>query len=41
VTAAERRRARQDLEEYCGLDTEGMVEIVTALKVAAAQASRS
>ena len=32
VTAAERRRVRQDLEEYCGLDTLGMVQIVDQLK---------
>ena len=31
VTAAERRRVRQDLEEYCGLDTLGMVQIVDQL----------
>ena len=33
VTAAERRRVRQHLEEYCGLDTLGMVQIVNALKI--------
>ena len=32
VTAAERRRVRRDLEEYCGLDTLGMVQIVDQLK---------
>jgi hypothetical protein len=32
VTAAERRRVRQHLEEYCGLDTLGMVKIINALK---------
>jgi hypothetical protein len=32
VTAAERRRVRLDLEEYCGLDTLGMVQIVERLK---------
>ena len=32
VTAAERRRVRQDLEKYCGLDTLGMVQIVDQLK---------
>jgi len=32
VTAAERRRVRQNLEEYCGLDTFGMVLIVDQLK---------
>jgi hypothetical protein len=32
VTAAERRRVRQHLEEYCGLDTMGMVQIVEELK---------
>jgi hypothetical protein len=32
VTAAERRRVRQDLQEYCGLDTLGMVQIVDQLK---------
>ncbi len=32
VTAAERRRVRRDLEEYCALDTLGMVQIVDRLK---------
>jgi len=32
VPAAERRRVRQALEEYCGLDTLGMVQIVDKLK---------
>jgi hypothetical protein len=32
VTAAERRRVRQHLEEYCGLDTLGMVGIVSSLE---------
>ena len=32
VTAAERRRVRRDLEEYCGQDTLGMVQIVDKLK---------
>jgi len=32
VTAAERRRVRQHLEEYCGLDTMGMVQIVDSLR---------
>jgi hypothetical protein len=32
VPAAERRRVRQHLEEYCGLDTLGMVQIVDKLK---------
>jgi hypothetical protein len=32
VTVAERRRVRQHLEEYCGLDTMGMVLIVQELK---------
>ena len=31
VTAAERRRVRKALEEYCGLDTLGMVQIVDQL----------
>ena len=31
VTAAERRRVRQDLQAYCGLDTLGMVQIVDQL----------
>lgn len=31
VTHAERRRVRRDLEEYCGLDTLGMVQIVDQL----------
>jgi hypothetical protein len=29
---AERRRVRRDLEEYCGLDTLGMVQIVDQLR---------
>ena len=32
VTGVERRRVRQHLEEYCGLDTMGMVDIVKSLK---------
>ena len=32
MTAAERRRVRKALEEYCGLDTLGMVQIVDQLK---------
>ena len=32
ATAAERRRVRRDLEEYCALDTLGMVQIVDRLK---------
>jgi hypothetical protein len=32
VTAAERRRVRQHLEEYCGLDTMGMVQILKRLQ---------
>ena len=32
VPATERRRVRQDLEEYYGLDTLGMVQIVDQLK---------
>ena len=32
VTAAERRRVRKDLQEYCGLDTLGMLQIVDQLK---------
>jgi len=32
VPGAERRRVRKDLQEYCGLDTQGMVEIVGQLK---------
>ncbi len=31
VTTAERRRVRRDLEEYCGLDTSGMIQIVNRL----------
>ena len=31
VTVAERRRVRQHLKEYCGLDTMGMVKIVNSL----------
>jgi hypothetical protein len=31
VTAAERSRVRQHLEDYCGLDTMGMVEIIVGL----------
>lgn len=36
VTDAERRRVRQELEAYCGLDTEGMVDIVRELEKVAA-----
>jgi hypothetical protein len=32
VTDAERRRVRQHLEEYCGLDTLGMVQILKGLQ---------
>ena len=32
VPDAERHRVRQDLQEYCGLDTLGMVQIVNQLK---------
>lgn len=32
VTAAERCRVRQDLQEYCRLDTLGMVQIIDQLK---------
>ena len=32
VTAAERRRVRQHLEEYCGLDTMGMIWITASLR---------
>lgn len=32
VAAEERQRVRRQLEEYCGLDTEGMVLIVDALR---------
>jgi hypothetical protein len=32
VTDAERRSVRQHLEEYCGLDTMGMVEIVNSVR---------
>ena len=32
VTDAERRRVRHHLEEYCGLDTMGMVQIVSCLR---------
>jgi hypothetical protein len=32
VPESERRRVRKDLQEYCGLDTRGMVEIVDQLK---------
>jgi hypothetical protein len=31
VTDEERRRVRQQLEEYCGRDTEGMIWITDAL----------
>ena len=37
VTAAERRRVRQHLEEYCELDTLGMVEIVAGLRAMCSQ----
>jgi hypothetical protein len=29
---AERQRVRRQLEEYCGLDTKGMIWIVDALR---------
>ena len=32
VSAAERRRVRRDLEDYCGLDTLGMVQIANELR---------
>jgi hypothetical protein len=32
ATAEKRRQVRQDLEKYCGLDTEGMIWIVENLK---------
>jgi hypothetical protein len=32
MPAAERHRIRQDLQEYCGLDTLGMVQIVDKIK---------
>jgi hypothetical protein len=32
VTETERRRVRQELEEYCGQDTEGMIWITDALR---------
>jgi len=32
VTAAEQRRVRQQLEDYCGRDTEGMIWITAALR---------
>ena len=32
VSAAARRRVRQDLQEYCGLDTLGMFQIVDKIK---------
>jgi len=35
VSKAERVKVRKQLEAYCGLDTMGMIEIVTALKRAA------
>lgn len=38
ATDAERRRVRQNLEEYCGLDTLGMVQIVDQLKRLTARA---
>jgi hypothetical protein len=35
ATEQERQRVRQQLEEYCGRDTEGMVEIVDGLRTLA------
>jgi hypothetical protein len=32
VPEAERRKVRQQLERYCGQDTEGMIWIVDALR---------
>jgi hypothetical protein len=32
VSQEERRRIRRHLEDYCGLDTSGMVQIVEALR---------
>jgi uncharacterized membrane protein YebE (DUF533 family) len=32
VAEAERRRVREQLEEYCGRDTEGMIWITDALR---------
>lgn len=32
VPDAERQRARRELEDYCGQDTEGMIWIVQALQ---------
>jgi hypothetical protein len=32
VPEQERRRVRRQLEDYCGLDTSGLVEIVEALR---------
>jgi hypothetical protein len=37
VSDAERRRVRRDLEEYCGLDTAGMVQILDQLQRLAAR----
>jgi hypothetical protein len=33
VSEEDRRRIRRQLEDYCGLDTSGMVEIVAALRL--------
>ena len=41
VSDAERRRVRRDLEEYCGLDTLGMIQIVAQLKRLTARADPS
>ena len=35
VAEEERQRVRRQLEEYCGLDTKGMIWIVAALKAPA------
>jgi uncharacterized membrane protein YebE (DUF533 family) len=32
VEEAERRRVREELEKYCGRDTEGMIWIMDALR---------
>ncbi len=38
VPEAERQRIRQQLEEYCGQDTEGMIWITDALRRATQEA---
>ena len=40
VSAKERKEVRRQLEEYCGLDTKGMVDILSALSEISVQGQR-